>query len=109
MNTPSLFERLVDYLRQAKAAKSLGESFSYADFFAALRKLKDELPALHAQLIIRGQLSKLDARKEAETLKELFMLVRSLNDRYQTEVEELRTAASAKVKTVYLPATGKYL
>jgi hypothetical protein len=99
----SLLERLCGLLREAKDAKG-EQALSYADFMESVKKLRADLSGVHARLVMGSRLTKRDAATEAEVLKEFYTFVRGCNNQCMRELEELRTAAGAKVKMVYLPA-----
>jgi hypothetical protein len=102
----SLLERLCILL--SRATESKGEQpLTYADFIETVRALRSDLPAIHGRAVSGSKISKADAKAEAELVKEFYMLVRNCDGQYRHQIEELRTAASQKVKTVYLPASLK--
>ena len=78
-----------------------------ADFMECVKTLKNDVPAIHSRLISGTKISRADATKEVEVLKEFYTLTRICDGQYRHEVDELRTAAAGKVKTVFLPPISK--
>jgi hypothetical protein len=99
-------ERLCRHLAAAKETRSAEQApFTFADLEPAVRILVEEHAAELPRRISGSKVTRRDGQHEAEVLKNFSRLVRELDRQYRHEIEELRKAAGAKVRTVYLPAT----
>jgi hypothetical protein len=100
-------QELCRHLAAAKQTRSAeGAPFTFADVEPAVRILVEEHAAELPRRISGSKVTKRDGQHETEVLKNFFRLVRELDRQYRYEMEELRKAAGAKVKTVYLPASA---
>jgi hypothetical protein len=99
-----ILERLVALLAAAKARASEQEPFTFAALTEAVRLLVEEHAAALPRRISGSKITKRDGQHEVEVLKNFARLIRELDRQYRHEMGELRAAAGAKVRTVYLPA-----